>query len=351
MKRNGFVAAWSRGWKKFRSYPVLFNLAIIVLLLGAIVAVSYFAMSIGTRHHARRTVPDFVGITTAEAERVAAENDLQIIVNDSLYVPAYVGGAVLDQLPKGGVVVKPGRKIYVTVNSFRQRMVDVPYVAGYSLRQAKNMLEMAGLGIERIEYVHDLATNYVLAQFVGDRKVLENSNIKIEKGSGVVLQVGLSSHARPIFAPSVLGRSLVEAKSRLWELGLNIGDVTYDPGIAAVDRSRAKVCWQSVAPGRYISYGGRVSLQLTLDNAKVETALKGVDVKALEERMMADSIAHAAHQRLVDSLAEAETAMMHEEAQKAFEADSLAHVSQDSLNVAQKPDSLSSTEPTTTPQE
>lgn len=330
----------SQGWKKLKSYPVLFNLSIIVVLLASLALLSYFAMSVGTRHHSRRTVPYFEGMTFDEAQRAAAENDIEIVINDSLYVSEYVGGAVLDQLPKGGSIVKPGRKIYVTVNSFRQQMVDVPYVAGFSLRNAKNLLVKAGLGLD-IKYSPDFAQNNVLEQYVGDEKVEKGSNLKIEKGSKVLLIVGLSSKATAIFAPSVVGRSLVEAKNSLWDLGINVGEVTYDAGIKAVDKNKAKVCWQSVASGRYIPYGGKVSLQLTCDNAKLEKARKGVDVKDLEEKAKADSIAHLEHRRLVDSLSNIE-------AMKAqMEADSLAKILQDSLIIEQKTDSL----PSTTPQE
>jgi beta-lactam-binding protein with PASTA domain len=226
------------------------------------------------------------------------------------------------------------------VNSFRQQMVDVPYVAGFSLRNAKNLLVKAGLGLD-IKYSPDFAQNNVLEQYVGDEKVEKGSNLKIEKGSRVLLIVGLSSKATAIFAPSVVGRSLVEAKSSLWDLGINVGEVTYDAGIKAVDKNKAKVCWQSVASGQYIPYGGKVSLQLTCDNAKLEKARKGVDVKDLEEKAKADSIANLEHRRLVDSLSNIE-------AMKAqMEADSLAKILQDSLIIEQKTDSL----PSTTPQE
>lgn len=86
--------------------------------------------------------------------------------------------------------MKPGRKVYVTINSYRQKMVTVPYVAGRSLRQAKNMLEVAGLGIEQIVYRPDLATNYVLEEYADGKRVSEKSRVQLEAGSGVTLYVG-----------------------------------------------------------------------------------------------------------------------------------------------------------------
>ena len=180
-------------WTWLKQYTILYHLVVVALVFLGLAIASCIAMALGTRHSSRRTVPDFVGLQLNDANYFAERRDLNIIINDSLYVSAYPGGVVLDQLPKGGVVVKPGRKIYVTINSSRQRMVSVPYVAGRSLRQAKNMLETAGLTIDHLEYAEDIATNYVLAEYVNGEEVLEESNMQAEKGSGVVLRVGIPS--------------------------------------------------------------------------------------------------------------------------------------------------------------
>lgn len=61
----------------------------------------------------------------------------------------------------------------------------MPYVAGRSLRQAKNMLEVAGLGIEQIVYRPDLATNYVLEEYADGKRVSEKSRVQLEAGSSL----------------------------------------------------------------------------------------------------------------------------------------------------------------------
>ena len=298
-------------WTWLKQYTILYHLVVIVLLLVSIAIVSFLAMAIGTRHSAHRTVPDFVGLRMNDAEYFAGRRNLQIIVNDSLHVSAYPGGVILDQLPKGGVVVKPGRKVYVTINSLRQRMVTVPYVAGRSLRQAKNMLETAGLTIDHLEYAEDMATNYVLAEFVDGTEILEDSlAVQAEKGSGVVLRVGVAPNDVATAVPQVLGRTLFEAKSRLWESGLNIGEIEFDAGMPALERNRAKVYKQSVLPSAEVEYGSRVSLRLTLDTALVDSMIVEEERRVAEElrlQMEADSIAKA-EQRLLDSIANAQKA-------------------------------------------
>ena len=295
-------------WSWLKRHTILYHLAMIALLFLGLAVAAFVAMALGTRHSARRTVPDFVGLKLNDAEYFAGRRDLEIIINESLHVSAYPGGVVLDQLPKGGVVVKPGRKVYVTINSSRQRMVAVPYVAGRSLRQAKNMLETAGLTIDHLEYADDIATNYVLAEFINGEEVLEESELQAEMGSGVVLRVGVSATDTATAAPQVLGRSLFEAKSRLWESGLNIGEIIFDEGMPALERNRAKVYRQSILPTEAVAYGARVSLHLTLDAVKVDSAIVQQERRveeALKAKMEADSIAKA-EQRLLDSIANAE---------------------------------------------
>lgn len=294
-------------WTWLKQYTILYHLVVIVLLFLGVAVVSFLAMAIGTRHSARRTVPDFVGLKLIDAKYYAGRRDLEIIINDSLHVSTYPGGVVLDQLPKGGVVVKPGRKVYVTINSVRQRMVDVPYVAGRSLRQAKNMLEAAGLTIDYLEYAEDMATNYVLAEFVGAEEVLQDSLVvRAEMGSGVVLRVGVAPNEVAV-VPQVLGRTLYEAKSRLWESGLNIGEIEFEEDTPVLERNRAKVYQQSLLPSADAAYGSRVSLRLTLNAALVDSMIVEEQRRVAEElrlQMEADSIAKA-EQRLLDSIANA----------------------------------------------
>ncbi len=290
-KRKNNNSSW---FARLRRKPILWNLTLIVSLLVTLLVVSYVALSVGTRHGMRLKVPDFTGLSLVDAEYYASQRGLKLIINDSLYVPAYPGGMVLEQLPKGGVKVKEGRKIYITINSFAQKRVPLPYVAGRSLRQAKNMLEGAGFEIASLEYVDDIATNYVLEQYLGQEQVTEQSQIMTEKGSGVTLKVGMSAEQTTTTVPRLIGRKLFEAKGKLWEQGLNVGQITYDEGVTLINQSDARVCRQSLLQSEVVPLGSSLSLHLTLDAEVVATALAEAE-QALEEllkqRAQADSLA------------------------------------------------------------
>lgn len=271
-------------WNRIKTYKLLYHLLIIAAILLALAIVAHLVMQVGTRHGARRTVPDFSGIRLAEAEQLAARHDLELHINDSLFVPAYEGGIVLDQLPEGGVEVKPGRTVYITINSFRQKIVPVPYVAGRSLRQAKNMLEIAGLEIAQLVYRPDMATNYVLEEEFEGQPVTAEQPVEAEMGSGITLYVGVEEGKEFTAVPQTIGLSLREAKGRVWESGLNVGRVIYDEGINLLNQKNARVYHQTPSAESGSSLGSKVDLRLTLD-MEVVAREKAAAEKAARERI------------------------------------------------------------------
>ncbi len=257
---------------------ILINAAIIVGVILAIAIASHFVLRATTRHGARRTVPEFKGISLREAELLAAHNDLDIYINDSLYVTSYPGGTVLDQLPVAGVEVKPGRTVYVVINAYGDRMVEIPYVAGSSLRQAKNMLEVAGFEIAKINYVSDMATNYVLSQSYQSQTIDAESEVEAAFGSGLELTVGVNYTQNPSTqVPNLIGMRLAEAKSRIWEAGLNVGRINIDQGVNLLKNKDAKVYIQGVAADSLAAWGSTLSVRVTLDKEKIESALAEVE--------------------------------------------------------------------------
>ena len=283
-------------------WPLLFNLAMIATIILILAVAAHLVMQIGTRHGARRTVPDFAGMPLKTALAEAQKRDLKIHVNDSLFVPAYEGGIVLDQLPERGVEVKPGRTVYITINSFRQKMVPVPYVAGRSLRQAKNMLEIAGLEIAELIYRPDMATNYVLEEYCEGKPVTPTTRMEAEMGSGVTLYVGVEDGYGTTIVPRLVGLPLAQAKGRLWELGLNVGRVDFDEGVNLLNQKDTRVYIQTPGAERSAALGSRVDLRLTLDEKKLaryraeaeKQAAVAAEERRAEEQQLADSLARAA---------------------------------------------------------
>ena len=153
----------------------------------------------------------------------------------------------------------------------------MPYVAGYSLRQAKNILETAGLEIEKLVYVDDIATNNVLEQRVGPEVVAADNRVQARVGSGVVLTVGRAPGADLVSVPRVVGLPLREAKSRIWEAGLNVAGVTLAEDIDRMNLRQARVYLQQPDQGHRVVIGTGISIALSLDSLTVASGVSRSD--------------------------------------------------------------------------
>lgn len=256
------------------------NLVLAFCAIVVFVGVTALTLNILTRHNRQKPVSDFIGVHISEVERTARTDGFRLEVVDSIYAPIYGGGTVIEQLPTAGTEVKKGRRIFVTITSHQQKMVPVPFVTGFSLRQAKNMIEMAGLEIKELRYVSNIATGNVLAEVVGRDTVRQNSDLQLEVGSGVTLIVGLAPETPWTPVPKVAGLSLGQAKSILWERGFNVGEAMMDDDINLVNQKEAVVYRQSPAYNHSAALGTRVTIHLTLDDTKIADGIAAADREA-----------------------------------------------------------------------
>lgn len=290
MKSNNIKDFVRKLWHNY----VFRNIVLFAIFLVLFVLAVSLLLNLFTRHNSYMDVPDFKGYTIEEAHMVAKTDGLRLEVTDSLYVPLMDPGVILEQRPGAGTQVKSGRRIFLTVNSFTQKMVTVPYVPGYSLRQAKNILETAGIGIGRLVYEDNIATNYVLRQYVVDKEVVRGEPVQAEYGSDVLLVVGREPGAGRVVVPRVTGATLRDAESRLLEMGLNVGRPVNDNDINPRNQHSARVYKQSPEQNSSAELGTTVTLYLTLDSLAVVKGVKASDVAARKydrERFLLDSLA------------------------------------------------------------
>ncbi len=263
-----------------KEHFLLRQIILAVSLLVIILVVTQISLTVATRHGQRYKVPDFKGMTMAEAKRAAARNDLRLEVIDSLYVSGMTRGAIIEQYPKAGNVVKSGRRIFLTTNTHKPKMVPIPYVAGFSLRQAKNKIIGAGLIIDRLNYKNDLATNNVLDQSYRGKKIVPGKSTMAEVGTAVTLTVGRNPVDPDPYVPDMIGLTVDAARNKIWEAGFNVGEITYDQG-RGTKPTVARVYSQSIPHNSTAMYGRTISLKASTDDAKVD---KIVEQKKIEEQ-------------------------------------------------------------------
>ena len=281
----------------YQRYPIISHLIIMVILGIVALLLLLGFLKQGTRHGRTIEVPNFVGMNIDEARQVADDESLNIIVRDSIFDVDLPGGTVVDQLPRTSsvrdVTVKPGRKIYLTINAYSRRMVDIPFVAKQTLRQALNQVERAGLTIDELVYEPDMtSTDYVLRQYVGGREILPTTKRTAAVGTGVTLRVSYRQDELYVTVPRLVGLSLQQAKSALWDNGLNVGKVVYDQSVDdIISRRQARVYKQSQSLGSRLGRGTEVTLYLSCDEQLVDSLsveatkqLKALETKRRKEQ-------------------------------------------------------------------
>lgn len=251
-----------RAWTNVYSRQLI--IAFGLLLLSWLVA--SLLLNVVTQHGITQPVPEYRGMMIDDAIAQAESDDLEIQIADSIYIPGRQAGMIIDQNPKPEVQVKKGRKIFVTIVTRTPKLSNVPNVVGYSLRQAKAIIESQGFFVGRLEYVNDIATNNVLEQRYKGRVV--GSSVKIPVGSAIELVVGLSQ-GDVTEVPNVTGQTFSNARSSIVESYLNVGEATYDETVRnSIDSLEAKVYYQNPSVGSKLGLGKKVNIFLSKNTKK-----------------------------------------------------------------------------------
>ena len=244
---------------------ILIQLAIIMGILIVFIILAQWALKGFTRHGQALDVPDFTGLTLAQAREMALPGQLELEVVDSLYLPHRTRGSIFRQIPLPGEKVKKHRRVLLTVNSMLPRKVNAPSLVGFSLRQAKAELASQGFILGELSYVEDIATNTVLEQHYRGRTL--EPGTPIDSQSIIDLVLGLNPQNNTAYIPSLTGLNIDAARDIITDHSLNVGSIFFDKTvITSTDSLSAVVYQQSPVPSDTLSWeiGSRVSLFLSL---------------------------------------------------------------------------------------
>lgn len=251
-------------------------LAFLILFFGVILVMQL--LKIYTRHNYNLTVPDFTGMTFAEAAKAAASKDLRVEIIDSVYLNDFERGTIVDQHPVPLFKVKKNRKIFLTMNAVNPERVAMPDLVDLTVRQARARLESSGLNMGEITYVPDIGINVVLEQRIDGNKVEPGDSIL--KGASINLVAGKGISDETTFVPNLTGLTADEAKIAASDKFLTIGAIVPDQSIITEeDEANALIFRQSPLSGNNstMPLGSSIDIWLTLDSIKVHNALAVTD--------------------------------------------------------------------------
>ena len=131
-----------------------FNLlAMVVVFIGA----AYGTLSwldVYTQHGKAVEVPNVKDMNYVLATKELGKSKLEAVIVDSTFVKNLPAGCVLEQKPEGGMRVKAGRTIYLTINANSAPRVAVPDIMdNSSLRQAEARLRALGFKLTEHEFI------------------------------------------------------------------------------------------------------------------------------------------------------------------------------------------------------
>lgn len=194
MKPNEEDHSYSWGSRFVDRHPVMANLFIIIVisLLGLYAA--YLVTAIFTKHGQTVQVPSVENMSYTEAITKLHKQGLRVDIRDSLYREDLKPGYVIEQFPKAKSSVKPGRKIFLYINSVHPKEVIIDddnhpneyALKGESYRSAHAKLEE--LGFKNIRMVKVLGTWDRVVKILANGKPIRKMQ-KIPVTASIVVEV------------------------------------------------------------------------------------------------------------------------------------------------------------------
>lgn len=175
-----------------------------------------------TKYNQGVTVPDVTKVSYQDAISSLQRAGLRYEVMDRRSNEAFPPNFVLDQAPRGNSLVKPNRKVYLTVNAAETPMVTVPDVQNISLRNAHIQLQSHGLEPGFVEYVSSRFPNIVMGQSVA-------AGESVRRGTPVNLVVSDGLGMNRVAVPEIIGRRLAIAQREIRQSGLRVGQIVFQP--------------------------------------------------------------------------------------------------------------------------
>jgi eukaryotic-like serine/threonine-protein kinase len=106
-------------------------------------------------------VPDMIGHSTAEAQRLLAASGLGPLDVTELPHPTAPAGTIVAQTPLPGQQLRPGVSATVAVSMGRPRVM-VPDVRGFGADRAESLLRRAGFDVARTDEESTVAADHVI---------------------------------------------------------------------------------------------------------------------------------------------------------------------------------------------
>lgn len=201
-------------------YYIMGGFILLVVVTG--ILLNFLIMPNYTNYNEGITVPDITKISLTEAEERLEEFGLRHEVLERRANAAYPANYIIDQEPSALQIVKPDRKVYLTVNTEIRPTAVVPDVVDLSLRNARIQIENYGFTVGTISYESDRFRNTVMRQSLAPGDT-------VDRGAEINLVVSDGLGDRMVTVPEITGISLSDAQQRIRQSGLRVEEIRFEP--------------------------------------------------------------------------------------------------------------------------
>ena len=199
-------------------------------------------------------VPDIRGKTVEEAQEMEGVKDIFLIeVQGTRTTEEYQPGQIVEQDPAAGRTRKSNLVIQVYVAAEPEK-VPMKDLVGMEYRQARVLLTDMGLDLM-------ITTETVSSDKYGADAVIETVPVADEPlvaGQTVILRV--STGPETVTVPTFTGQDIANAVQNAQDLGLTVGEITYDTFSFA---PQGQVIEQSIKPTNEVPGGTKISFTVS----------------------------------------------------------------------------------------
>ena len=199
-------------------------------------------------------VPDIRGKTVEEAQEMEGVKDIFLIeVQGTRTTEEYQPGQIVEQDPAAGRTRKSNLVIQVYVAAEPEK-VPMKDLVGMEYRQARVLLTDMGLDLK-------ITTETLSSDKYGADAVIETVPVADEPlvaGQTVILRV--STGPETVTVPTFTGQDIANAVQNAQDLGLTVGEITYDTFSFA---PQGQVIEQSIEPTSEVPGGTKISFTVS----------------------------------------------------------------------------------------
>jgi len=237
---NWFKQTWA-----YKPFLIIVSLALFTVIMDKLVMP--LMVDLGNE----RELPDVIEMTLDQATNVLEKEGFNVIINDSLYDATHPLGTVIEQNPYPYATVKEGRRIYLTI-SIGDKPIIMPKLIGSSPRDAELTIKSYNLKMGSKSY---MPSDIYLEGTVIGQSYPQGQQIKPNTRINITISLGKLKEEKTV--PSIVGKSLYEAKQSLRMNKLKIGEITYEERDKILPETVLK---QSLEPGTKVEPGDLIDL-------------------------------------------------------------------------------------------